>query len=242
MPKNLLKPDLSKLVSNWSSVSQLRNKLAHAGMTLDKVITSSEKFVAIIEDCKLLLSNCEQLALLIQEYESSAVQVGTTNVVARKWLVSGVGDSPGALYTALIALKPDRVIVVASSDSDINIPAVLVLSGMEPDNVSIKHMKDPFYGFNELDTLFTTQDWLELEGASELVVNITGGTTAMQYVIHKIAQRLETHGVRIVAALDQHGAQEQHSNPLIAGELVEVSNSTRMAAAERQEMDHHNCQ
>jgi hypothetical protein len=63
-----------------------------------------------------------------------------------------------------------------------------------------------------------------LAQASEVVVNLAGGTTVMQYVVERIGAEAERLGVPVqrVAVVDRRSLDEQRANPYVVGELVRL--------------------
>jgi len=55
-----------------------------------------------------------------------------------------------------------------------------------------------------------------------MVLNITGGTTAMQYIVQQIAALAAELGrpVRRAALVDRRLPQEQRDEPFVPGELI----------------------
>jgi len=65
--------------------------------------------------------------------------------------------------------------------------------------------------------------------ADEVVVNITGGTTAMQHIVQQIAALAAELGrsVRRVALVDRRLPQEQREEPYVPGELIRLDRERR---------------
>lgn len=55
-----------------------------------------------------------------------------------------------------------------------------------------------------------------------VIVNITGGTTAMQYVAQQVAQEYRWGGIEIelIALIDRRPPAEQVKNPYVPGEII----------------------
>ncbi len=56
------------------------------------------------------------------------------------------------------------------------------------------------------------------------MVNLTGGTTALQFIIQRAGTTLEKDGLEecYVALIDRRGVQEQRDDPWVVWELVRV--------------------
>jgi hypothetical protein len=85
-------------------------------------------------------------------------------------------------------------------------------------------LEDPLAGFREGRRLARE---LATSAAGDNVINLTGGTTALQDCVRSVADILRTQHkkVREVAVVDRRSTDEQRRVPLVVGELVEVSSS-----------------
>src|SRR5690606_8647320 len=82
-------------------------------------------------------------------------------------------------------------------------------------------LDDPFGGFEEGRLLSRL---LMSSAGSRNVVNLTGGTSAMQDCMQSLSNRLRAAAktVREVAVIDKRHSAEQKRTPLVVGELIEV--------------------
>ena len=65
------------------------------------------------------------------------------------------------------------------------------------------------------------QQAITLSPPFELVVNITGGTTALQYIANKFYRSFRGRK-RLVALVDERSVEEQRSDPFQLGEVITV--------------------
>src|SRR5690348_12309388 len=138
-------------------------------------------------------------------------------------LFSPLGLNYGVLYSAILLVRPTRVVVVTSPQAIGNLhsaadAARFYHSGFE---VETHMLDDPLAGFREGRTLARL---LCSSAEGDNVVNMTGGTTVMQDCVRSLADRLRAlqKEVREVAVIDRRDADEQKRTPLALGELVEV--------------------
>ena len=89
-------------------------------------------------------------------------------------LFTPLGLAYGTLYSAIMLVRPRRLVAVADSDN---------------------------------------------------IINLTGGTTALQDCVRSVADilRAQHRAVREVAVIDRRPTHDQKRSPLVVGELVEVS-------------------
>ena len=140
-----------------------------------------------------------------------------------KVLFSPVGLSYGTLYSAILLTRPDRVVVVTSREAIGALPTTLEAArffhaGFEWET---HLMEDALAGFSQGRELAR---FLASSAEGQNIVNLCGGTAAMQDCVASIAAILRREGkaVREVAAIDRRELLEQRRVPLVVGELVEV--------------------
>ena len=136
-----------------------------------------------------------------------------------KILLSPLGLSPGLLYSALILLKPEKTLVLTSKDAGGCLPEIYRQCGYEGLQEAI-FIEDPFLAFDQWERIKPLVDSIAV--TDEVWVNITGGTTALQYLIQKAAQYLASCGrsVRTVALIDRRNVLLQKASPYEIGEMV----------------------
>ncbi|RYX80684.1 hypothetical protein EON83_27445 [bacterium] len=141
-----------------------------------------------------------------------------------KVLYSPLGLSYGTLYSAILLTRPDRIVIVTS------VEAINAL-GTTLDAARFYHsafefethvLNDPLAGFSEGRILAR---FMAASSERENLVNLCGGTAAMQDCVASLASILRRDGkhVREVAAIDRRDLLEQRRAPLVVGELVEIS-------------------
>lgn len=138
-------------------------------------------------------------------------------------LFSPLGLNYGVLYSAILLVRPSRVVIVTSPQAIGNLhsatdAARFYHSGFE---VETHMLDDPLAGFKEGRTLARL---LCSSAEGDNVVNLTGGTTVMQDCVRCLADRLRAlkKQAREVAVIDRRHADEQKRTPLSLGELIEV--------------------
>lgn len=202
------------LSSIWQQVAELRNCIAHCGMSADdlgrKTGGLEQQLNAFLEKCRAL---CEDPAQI-----SQAGRPGPMGML----LVTPLGLSPGVLYTALLRVRPARVLLITSARAREGLPEVLKRAGMPGLEQRCLELSDPQGGFREFGRWSEDPElraWL-LE-ASSVRVNHTGGTTALQFCASRIGGLARRLGVPAedVAVLDRRPAAEQRDNPFVCGEL-----------------------
>jgi hypothetical protein len=147
-------------------------------------------------------------------------------------LFSPLGLAYGTLYSAVLLVRPQRVVVVTSPQAVGNLYAALDAARFYHSNFEFEAhiLHDPLVGFEEGRQLARR---LALRADAENIVNLTGGTTVLQDCVRSIADVLRREPqivghkigepqVREVAVIDRRAHEEQTRSPLTVGELVEV--------------------
>jgi len=136
-------------------------------------------------------------------------------------LLSPLGLSPGLLYSALMAIQPQRLVLLTSAEGEHSLAEIIRRADYQGP-VDVVHVNDPFNCFNQAKQ--KVDEVLDLIGCSPCTVNITGGTTALQFIIQRAGSALEKAGIQVhyVAFIDRRGIQAQKDNPWVVGELVRV--------------------
>lgn len=199
-----------RLASTWQSLRELRNRLAHAGFTKDTIKVNENSVQDLLEQCKAILTD--------------SVSIGEPLSGARL-LVTPLGLAPGVLYTAVSRLAPDEVMVLTSAQGVARVTEALTRAGGQDLPCQILLLDDPYAGFQEIDDLINSDLRQQLAGAGEVIINITGGTTLLQYVVELIGAEARSLGVpvRRVALVDRRTKEEQRINPYVAGEVIELA-------------------
>ncbi len=208
--------DLTKesrwLASKWGYMSELRNQVLHHGFRLENVTLNENKS----DEIKKVWGELKES--IGQKNKWMLRQVGGT----RTLLVSPLGLSRGLLFSALTCLEatPSKLWVVTSERAAEALPEVLEKAKWQGTH-DVYLMKDAHFGFKEGELLFYSllPDALE---ADTVVVNVTGGTTAMQFALQDAAGRLEDLGcnVKLIALIDKRPVKEQQEDPYQRGEIA----------------------
>lgn len=138
-------------------------------------------------------------------------------------LYSPFGLSYGTLYSAILLLRPARVVVVTSAEAVLNLGTTLDAARFFHTHFEWEThvLGDAQAGFGEGRAL---APFLTAAAGDDNIVNLTGGTTVLQDCVKSVADMLRRDGkaVREVAAIDRRDIIEQRRAPLVVGELVEV--------------------
>jgi hypothetical protein len=138
-------------------------------------------------------------------------------------LLTPLGNSPGTIYTAIKSVLPDSLIVITSLEARSRLPEALQNAGWIRSEPLVQIVKDPFAGFNEAVSILKDEQIIAaMAQAGEIIVNLTGATTAMQWVVESMARRAELWGlsVRRIALIDRRPPVEQQNSPYVVGEVI----------------------
>ena len=133
-----------------------------------------------------------------------------------------MGLSKGLLFSALKHIRPDRTIIITSQQSRASIQDIIDQAGWQGE-FTVQLMEEPFTGFAEAGKIVRKIQPL-LEASEEVIVNITGGTTAMQYVMQEVANSINKQEIplKTIALVDRRSPAEQKANPYVLGEIVRL--------------------
>jgi hypothetical protein len=136
-------------------------------------------------------------------------------------LLSPLGLSPGLLYSALMTIKPQHLMVLTSREAADSLSEIIQRAEYSG-SVDVVYVDDPFNCFQQANQ--KVEEMLNILNYSPCVINLTGGTTALQFIIVRAGTALENEGVQVhyVALIDRRGIQDQKDNPWVEGELVSV--------------------
>ncbi len=196
------------LGSLWDAITDARNRLAHGGMTTATALTTPQTTLDLLKRCEAVL---DRLPFEIAPPGQERV------------LITPLGLSPGVLYSAVLRVHPQRSIVVTSAEAKVAAQAALSAAGLPSHPLLTLEMREPFTGFDEARSLAATIRPAIL-AAREVVLNLTGGTTAMQYVVEQLGGEARRLGVpvRRVFLVDRRPAEEQRANPFVLGDILEL--------------------
>jgi len=113
-------------------------------------------------------------------------------------LFSPLGLTRGSLFTAIVHTKPDRVVIVTSSQAASGVDEIIQRArdqiGQEF-SYEVHTISDPFVGFVEGRDLARK---LAARYGKENIVNITGGTTALQDCAQSLARLMDAKEIAVV--------------------------------------------
>ena len=134
-------------------------------------------------------------------------------------LFSPLGFSKGSLFTAIVQTRPDHVVVVTSKEGAKLVDEIVAQaqSVLNTDfTFEVHTVSDPFTSFLEGRELAQA---LARKKGSENIVNLTGGTTALQDAVQSIALLIDA---KEIAGIDRRPYSEQQANPYVVGEIIEI--------------------
>jgi CRISPR-associated (Cas) DxTHG family len=212
-----LAPDEKRLASIWDQVRERRNRVAHAGMDASDARISKSRVGALFSECRQLLD--------LRLVPSSTRSQG-------RLLVTALGLSPGVLFSALKRTEPDRLLVVTSHEAGLSLDKILKISGFAGIEQRVRKVQDPHAGFAEDHILIDAEIDRYLVASEQVIVNMTGGTTALQWLVQRVAERATRLGVplRRIAVIDRRPPQMQHEEPYVLGDLTELQPIEQIAA------------
>lgn len=202
-----------ELAGLWGAIADRRNRLAHAGMTDEEVGLGLAELDGLIERCEALLTE-----------DGPALRRALAAPAGPRLLVSPLGFSAGALFSAVCRVEPERLLVVTSAQARGRLEEALARAGRPELERRAIELADPHQGFAEMRALLDDRLRQWLVEAGQVVVNLTGGTTALQYAAERIGAEAERLGVAVrrVALIDRRPRAEQEAEPYALGELVDL--------------------
>ncbi|GAB4263979.1 hypothetical protein [Thermincola ferriacetica] len=150
----------------------------------------------------------------------------TKDETAERILISPLGMSKGLLYSALVRIKPSFVFIITSAEAVGPLEEIKARAGFNGDVCSVI-TDDPFDCYKEKEEVFRRIFGILSagKGKKKIEVNITGGTTAIQYIVQYCSNKLKENGFDVTeyALIDRRPADEQKNNPYTVGELIVLS-------------------
>lgn len=203
-------PAEEHLAAVWQPIADRRNPFAHAGMRARPVSVSTGDVEASLDACRTLLKN-EQLGI-------------PPSPTGPRVLISPLGKAPGVIYCGVRKTQPEHLVVITSAEARTRLAEALAAADAADLPCTVKEPADPYGGYGEATALLDSDLKRLLVGAAEVVVNITGGTTAIQLVVERLASEAQRLGVptRRVMLIDKRSSEEQRAEPYVLGELVEI--------------------
>ncbi|MGI6166418.1 MAG: TM1812 family CRISPR-associated protein [Limnochordia bacterium] len=228
--RNSRNPRLTQQVgATWSRITTYRNDLAHCGakeerLRVTKLQTEGQELFTQFQAIMQWDDDRWREALKPVIGSISPSTPGEEGTLCKpRVLISAAGLSPGLLYTALLQVQPDYAIILASADTESKV-AGSQARARYTGNLCILPMQNPFTGFDEAPELCKQLDKMlpADDQEAEVIVNLTGGTTAMQFVISRLGEFLESRGheVQYVAMIDRRTPEEQRQDPYVKGEMI----------------------
>jgi len=141
-----------------------------------------------------------------------------------KVLLSPLGMSPGLLFSALKNVEPNYLVVISSSDGIANLAEVLAAAKYS-DKLIVCLVTDPFTFNTDIQQLYAeVLAETELFNDTEWFVNITGGTTALQYYVQRLERQVRELGISTttIAMVDRRERAEQIADPYVKSDFVVV--------------------
>lgn len=222
--KQLRNPLLKELAEKLNRLTDYRNDLGHFSFRTDHVPPKAfyRFYEEEIKSYKLFqfLEN-EQLWKEFRTWHEEQTIKGEPNETI---LITPLGLSKGLLYSAIVHNQPQAIWLLTSKESAKQVNDVCQQANFHG-NVHVVVMEDPYTDFNCWQTYMEQfVHTIETDNRVRFVVNLTGGTTAMQYVVQQIAAKLKEKGehVQYVAQVDRRPVNEQQANPYVLGEQMIV--------------------
>ncbi|MDI6879693.1 MAG: TIGR02221 family CRISPR-associated protein [Desulfitobacteriaceae bacterium] len=211
--------DVAKLLDG---ITPYRNDLDHAEYTCENY--PANRFKTILEQTLTKferLINIEIRKSTEKEIESKEEKQETFTRI----LLSPLGLSPGLLFSALRQLTPQHALVLSSKDAVGSLRQIVQHADYQGVLQEIL-VHDPFTCFEHVSEVEAPIiRTLSAFSNVEIWVSITGGTTALQYLVQKVASNLKEEGYLIheLAFADRRSAEEQKRVPFVEGEMFILS-------------------
>lgn len=207
----------------WSRLPNLRNDVDHAGWRTDCM--QAQKILRQTKECLGFLE--EYFSSLPLDTTGSRQEVEFQSERPDrepKVLLSALGMSPGLLYTAIKRVEPDFLLVLTSREAAASLDEILSRASYTGRHEVIT-VTDPHTGFDcAPEVLMETKQFLAALPRHHLFINLTGGTTCLQYIISRAGKTPPDScaAVITVAMVDRRPAAEQRENQYALGEMVVV--------------------
>lgn len=204
------------------SITPYRNDLDHAEYTCENY--PANRFKMILEQT---LTKFERL-INIETRKSTEKEIESEEKTQESFtriLLSPLGLSPGLLFSALSQLTPQHALVLTSKDAVGNLPQIIQHADYQGTLQEVL-VSDPFTCFQQVTEIeVPIIKALSAFSNAEIWVNITGGTTALQYLVQRVASVLKKKGYLIheVAFADRRSLEEQKRVPFVEGEMFILS-------------------
>ena len=204
--------EISRFLGETDSLRKARNHIAHFGFNDSNNLTDVNTIEQHLR--KLIDTDIDELYNEMmknkQDLEASSYAV-----------VSSLGLTEGALYTILNHYNPNLLIVVTSKEGAKILPSILEKTQFKGE-CHVVNVEDPYTGKEEIARV-SKEVTGYLENTRKVVINLTGGTTLLNYMLLKVGDEAR-HGktIKTVLAVDKRSYEEQKVNPYVVGEVVEL--------------------
>lgn len=204
--------EISRFLGETDSLRKARNHVAHFGFNDSNSLTDVNTIEQHLR--KLIDTDIDELYNEMmknkQDLEASSYAV-----------VSSLGLTEGALYTILNHYNPNLLIVVTSKEGAKILPSILEKTQFKGE-CHVVNVEDPYTGKEEIARV-SKEVTGYLENTRKVVINLTGGTTLLNYMLLKVGDEAR-HGktIKTVLAVDKRPYEEQKVNPYVVGEVVEL--------------------
>ncbi len=204
--------EISRFLGETDSLRKARNHIAHFGFNDSNNLTDVNTIEQHLR--KLIDTDIDELYNEMmknkQDLEASSYAV-----------VSSLGLTEGALYTILNHYNPNLLIVVTSKEGAKILPNILEKTQFKGE-CHVVNVQDPYTGKEEIARV-SKEVTGYLENTRKVVINLTGGTTLLNYMLLKVGDEAR-HGktIKTVLAVDKRPYEEQKVNPYVVGEVVEL--------------------
>ena len=215
--RDTLTEDQRALGRLWSGLAEIRNAYAHHGMRGDDLVRDDKlesNRHRVLDYWRETLRSCPAISLSIGGSSGGRV------------LVSPIGRRPGVLFSALHACRADGdggepalCLVVCSHETVGMIEEVLARTefsgGFEP-----LLLEDAFGGGGNEVRRLAKDARKHFIGATEVLVNVTGGTTLMGLAAEELAVTARSLAcpVRRFGLIDRRPPERQTAEPYCIGE------------------------
>ena len=201
----------------WGDLTEVRNAYAHHGMRGDdlvrsgKIVTTRNRVLAFWRES---LRSCPGLCLSLGGSPGGRV------------LISPIGLRPGVLFSAVQAARrtdrgeePSLCLVICSRETETSVAETLGHADFAGAFESLVLEDAHGGGFAEIERVLEEARG-HFIGASEVLVNVTGGTTLMGLAAEAMAGEARSLAcpVRRFGLIDRRPPDQQDSNPYQTGE------------------------
>lgn len=203
-----------EFIHSWRFLADYRNEYAHCGYRAKSINIDDDlkKAKEYYELCSTNKYNDDFWKLPVKMSGKGSV------------LITPMGASSGLLFTALSLVKADSIIVLTSEKFIPKVNEACSKAGLKDmSKVHILTIKDAFCGFNEANEIYKQMTDF-IKNPEEININLTGGTTAMQWAMQTAYEKLLKGNLNVkrIAFVDRRPSVEQQANPYILGERLDV--------------------